>query len=707
MKKIISIVIILFSLVGVAQDISMANGSFNRCAPDKFFDSGGEFGNYGLNENFVTTICSQNTGEFIILDFTTFITQQGPNADTMNIYDGDDTTAPLLGAFEGPVGPFTVSASAANISGCLTVEFISSDAGSGSGWEANILCAAPCQTITASIDSTDPEPNGTGVIGIVPGDTVDFTGSAVFSDDNTNATYTWDFGDGNTANGSNVSNTFLNPGTYTVNLTASDANPQGCSDTVSIIVFVLGDNLVVDQDSFTVEQLVQDVLVNSPCASVSNITSSTGVDFSTTEPNGIGYFFSNGVSFPFEDGLLLMSGDASQAEGPNTGTLSEGTNIWPGDADLDAELGVDSRNATFIQFDFVPQAETFSFEFLMASEEYDMGTFECTFSDAFAFLLTDSNGVTTNLAVIPGTNTPILVTNIHPDNGAACGAANPQFFGEYTPFNQPPIGFDGRTTEFTATSTVVSGELYTIKLVVADDRDNVFDTGVFIKAGSFNIGGSLGEDFTIAAGTALCDDTEIELDTALETAIHIWYKDDEVIPGEVSSTLTVTEPGVYFAEIDIDGVCEGTTDPIVIEFRDNPTAEPAVDLIGCSVTGFTEFDLTENDTNILGALDPADYTITYHLTEDDANNNVGVLPTNYTNVANPQVIWARMAEATQVCFDTVFFEISASTQPEINPVGAISLCDDESNDGIAEFDLSTQTAGILGAQLATEFTVSY
>ncbi len=61
----------------------------------------------------------------------------------------------------------------------------------------------------------------------------------------------------------------------------------------------------------------------------------------------------------------------------------------------------------------------------MASEEYDMGSFECNYSDAFAFLLTDAAGNTTNLAVLPGTTTPILVTNIHPNNGE-CPAVNEQ-----------------------------------------------------------------------------------------------------------------------------------------------------------------------------------------------------------------------------------------------------------------------------------------
>jgi len=708
MKKTIYLLALVFTTIGFSQDILMQNGTFTRCAPDKFFDSGGEFGNYGLNENLVTTICPQNSDEFLILDFLNFVTQQGLNLDEMNIYDGDDVSAPLLGNYSGPVGPFTVSASDTNTSGCLTIEFISNDSGSLGGWEADILCAVACQDIVASIDDTLPAPNGSGVVGILPGDTVDFTGSATFSDNGSNATYTWNFGDGSPeTTGINVSNTYANPGTYTVTFTVTDDNPQGCSNVETITVFVLGPNVVVDQDTFTSEELIQDVLVNSPCASVSAIVSSTGSDFSSSEPNGIGYFFSNGTDFPFEDGILLTSGDASRAGGPNE-FLGDGSDAWPGDIELDAVTGIDSNNASFIQFDFVPLADSISFEFLMASEEYDMGSFECTFSDAFAFLLTDSAGNTTNLAVLPGTNTPILVTNIHPDNGATCGGINEQYFGEYTPNNGPPISFDGRTAVFTAQSAVVPGEAYTIKLVVADDGDNNYDSGVFLKAGSFDLGGDLGDDITIANGNAECGGEEIILDTGLTNATHVWFKDGVEIDNETESTLTVTEDGVYSVDFNFAGVCQGSADPIEIEFRLNPTFNSAQNLFSCdSGDGSAEFDLSQNDDDILGAQSETDFIVSYHLTEQEAIDNTGVLPNMYTNVTNPQTIWARIADNTQQCYETVSFFISASSQPNVNAVSNLELCDDVSNDGFEEFDLASQSLGILGTQSDTDFEVTY
>src|SRR5690606_18055523 len=277
-----------------------------------------------------------------------------------------------------------------------------------------------------------------------------------------------------------------------------------------------------------------DVLINSPCAQVSNITYSTGTNYG--QANGIGYFSGNGIGFPFENGLIMTTGDASEASGPNNTAMGEGTSAWLGDDELNDAVGITvTNNATIIEFDFVPLSDEISFDFLMASEEYngaDGGSFECTFSDAFAFLLTDSNGNTTNLAVLPNTTTPILVTNIHPDN-PGCDAINEQYFGGYVPDGLPPISFDGRTTVFTAQSPVTVGANYHIKLVIADEGDSNFDSGVYLKAGSFNIGEvELGADITIAAGTAVCDGDAIVLDTGAANVYHTWYYGGFEIEGE-------------------------------------------------------------------------------------------------------------------------------------------------------------------------------
>ncbi|MBO6631192.1 MAG: hypothetical protein JJ936_06455, partial [Psychroserpens sp.] len=120
MKKLYFLFIVLANSIAYSQDINMQDGTFNRCAPDVFYDSGGPGGAYGSNENFVTTICAINAGEFIVLEFTEFNTQLG--ADVLTIYDGPDTASPVIGSYSGVAGPGTVIASDTNTSGCITVE---------------------------------------------------------------------------------------------------------------------------------------------------------------------------------------------------------------------------------------------------------------------------------------------------------------------------------------------------------------------------------------------------------------------------------------------------------------------------------------------------------------------------------------------------------------------------------------------------------
>ena len=69
----------------------------------------------------------------------------------------------------------------------------------------------------------------------------------------------------------------------------------------------------------------------------------------------------------------------------------------------------------------------------------------------------------------------------------SCGAANAAYFGGY---NNAAIqtNFSGRTIPLTAQATVIPGQTYHFKMVLADYQDSAFDSGVFLEAGSFDIG---------------------------------------------------------------------------------------------------------------------------------------------------------------------------------------------------------------------------
>src|SRR5699024_3317718 len=184
---------------------------------------------------------------------------------------------------------------------------------------------------------------------------VTFVGSADFENDGSGASYHWDFGDGNQANGETATNTYEETGEYEVTLTVTDE--QGCTTAYVFQVDVQEDFISVDTDEYTVEELITDVLIDNECAEISNITysdaSTNGQGFSS-----IGYFDAGFSDFPINRGIVMATGNAKSTEGPATSTSYGGS--WPGDSDLtdlihevEGSSFYDSNDATIIEFDFV------------------------------------------------------------------------------------------------------------------------------------------------------------------------------------------------------------------------------------------------------------------------------------------------------------------------------------------------------------------
>ncbi|MET0759905.1 MAG: choice-of-anchor L domain-containing protein, partial [Flavobacterium sp.] len=144
-------------------------------------------------------------------------------------------------------------------------------------------------------------------------------------------------------------------------------------------------------DTYTAQQLIEDVLVNSTCASISNV-SVTGGDFGNGQQS-FGYFDNGTSSFPFLNGVVLSTGKATSSIGPNSSILSEGSTSWTGDNDLEQALNISgSINATVLEFDFTPVTNKISFDYIFSSEQYltNPSSNQCNYTDGFAFLLKES-----------------------------------------------------------------------------------------------------------------------------------------------------------------------------------------------------------------------------------------------------------------------------------------------------------------------------
>ena len=288
-------------------------------------------------------------------------------------------------------------------------------------------------------------------------------------------------------------------------------------------------------DNASHEDLVRNVLVNNPCANVSNINVS-GWAFGAG--NSYGYFTAGTSTFPFANGVLLTTGRAAGAIGPNNSILSDGPTNWLGDSDLEQALNIggSSINATVLEFDFLPLANKISFDYIFSSEQYlsNPSPNQCSYTDGFVFLLKEVNGTGgyQNLAVVPGTTTPVK-TNTVRGTGTICPASNENYFDAFNGLEHP-TNYNGQTVVMTAQANVTPGVLYHIKLVVADQGNNLYDSAIFLGGGSFKIEKDLGDDRLIAAGNPLCDGESYLLDaTEPGSNTYQWYRDNQAITGAI------------------------------------------------------------------------------------------------------------------------------------------------------------------------------
>jgi len=432
--------------------------------------------------------------------------------------------------------------------------------------------------------------------------------------------------------------------------------------TLSFLLLLLSFNglmaqIRVDVTNYSVEDLVNDVLINSNCAETSNYEAQTG---SSEGLNGIGYFESNGSGFAYEEGIVLSTGQAKLAEGPNDDIHNSGSDKWLGDADLKTITGSDILfNASYIQFDFVPHTNRISFNFLFASEEYQEN-YQCTFGDVFAFILTDSEGVSTNLAVIPNNKLPVSVTTIRPGVDGECAPRNLSYFDKINGENSA-ISFHGQTVSMIAESVVVPNNSYTIKLVIADNRDSQVDSAVFLEAGSFSLGYNLGEDRTVAGGNPACIDEIITLDATVEGVTdYVWFKDNtEITEWSGTPVVDVTDSGEYRVELVFSESCvaSGT---LKAEFIPIPViATEPENLIFCDVDGNASevIDLTLNDKLVLGEQDATIYQVTYYLAKEDAEAFVNPIesPESFELTTASQTIFCRISSGNS-CFELTSFE---------------------------------------------------
>lgn len=244
---------------------------------------------------------------------------------------------------------------------------------------------------------------------------------------------------------------------------------------------------IVVTNTQTPSELIQNVLLGNGVVATNITYNGSAVNAGTVQSN-VTYYDATSTTFPIANGVLMTSGAGTAAAGPNdsdSDTDATGTSVVT-DADLQAIAPNTITNGVILEFDFVATGDSVSFQYLFGSEEYP-NNYGGSFYDVFGFFLSGpgfagpySNGAV-NIATIPGTATPMSILNLNPgtnvayyvDNvgGAAYGTA---------------IQYDGTSIVLTSGAALECGETYHIKLAISNVGDQAYDSGVFLKGGSFS-----------------------------------------------------------------------------------------------------------------------------------------------------------------------------------------------------------------------------
>lgn len=151
------------------------------------------------------------------------------------------------------------------------------------------------------------------------------------------------------------------------------------------------------------------------------------------------------------------------------------------------------------------------------------------------------------------------------------------------------------------------------------------------------------------------------------------------------------------------------TSPEIIELEDLSRCDDE------TANGFASFDLTVNTPMALGDQNSENVVVTYHEAQDFAEQGINpiAVPSNYTNLTNPQTIYVRIEDPETGCYDLFnsdndvnnTFTLSVEALPNVNTPSDLEVCD---NDAVEDpfpqtiFDLTDKEPEIVGVSIVPD-----
>lgn len=185
-------------------------------------------------------------------------------------------------------------------------------------------------------------------------------------------------------------------------------------------------------------------------------------------------------------------------------------------------------------------------------------------------------------------------------------------------------------------------------------------------------------------------DPQVDLFTLLGT---------NVTTGGTWSPLMASGNGIYDPRIDADGVytytieandvCDEQTSTVTVTKNPSPTISAILDFEVCDdivdgddSNGFMMFDLSSKNAEILDG--QTGITVTYHINQVEAENNVNPQNNYYSN---SQLVYVRLTNTTTNCFSTTSFNLVVNSLPVVTNNVDLKQCDVDT-DAITDFNLT-------------------
>jgi gliding motility-associated-like protein len=179
----------------------------------------------------------------------------------------------------------------------------------------------------------------------------------------------------------------------------------------------------------------------------------------------------------------------------------------------------------------------------------------------------------------------------------------------------------------------------------------------------------VGESFDIQINTTGVSPTFELISKNGDTSFYLDNNTSNIFPG-LESALYVVKVTDACGEFRVEQFNVADLPPLI-------TASIAEDLGYCSNTGASgTFSLSEQNSAVLGDVDPDIAIITYHISQQDADQGINPLPTQYTS--GPATIYARVEWVVNpLCYGTSSFELIFGEPFELAMNDTWGLCGSE------------------------------